>query len=262
MKPLKNNKVIYTCLVGGYDPLTQPGYVAEGFDYVCFTNDLPEGRSGIWQIRPIPFTCDDPPRLSRFVKLKPHVALPEYEYSFWMDACLSINGPAIPERLNELISAGTLIAQVRHPDLDCIYDDALLCMQLGNESYHKLKRQVDFLKREGYPAHNGLYENNVMLRQHNNPRVKAISEAWWALYITYSKRDQLSLCYVYWKHGFSPELLLPEPYCARNHPGFTLSGSHRLTLVKRVKRRARSAFNNWMLIATGKGNLKNIFGCR
>lgn len=170
MEPLKNNKVIYTCLVGGYDPLTQPGYVAEGFDYVCFTNDLPEGRSGIWQIRPIPFTCDDPTRLSRFVKLNPHVALPEYEYSFWMDACLSINGPAIPERLNELISAGTLIAQVRHPDLDCIYDDALLCMQLGNESYHKLKRQVDFLKREGYPAHNGLYENNVMLRQHNNPR--------------------------------------------------------------------------------------------
>ncbi|MCD7978378.1 MAG: DUF616 domain-containing protein, partial [Tannerellaceae bacterium] len=81
-----NKKVIYTCLVGNYDSLSQPGIVCEEFDYICFSNNIKEQKIGVWQIRPIPFFHGNKTRLSRYVKLNPHIVLPNYIYSLWIDA--------------------------------------------------------------------------------------------------------------------------------------------------------------------------------
>ena len=48
-----NKKVVYTCITGGYDNLIDPSYVTEGYDYVCFTDNL-ELKSKVWEIRPLP----------------------------------------------------------------------------------------------------------------------------------------------------------------------------------------------------------------
>ena len=85
-----NKKVIYTCLVGNYDVLRQPLAIDESYDYVCFSNDIKEDRVGVWQIRPIPFVHEDKARLSRYVKILPHRALEDYEWSLWMDANIQI----------------------------------------------------------------------------------------------------------------------------------------------------------------------------
>ena len=45
-------KVVYTCISGQYDILTDPVFINKEFDYVCFT-DQPF-YSEVWQIRPIP----------------------------------------------------------------------------------------------------------------------------------------------------------------------------------------------------------------
>ena len=85
-----NKKVIYTCLVGNYDVLRQPLAIDESYDYICFSNDIKEERVGVWQIRPIPFKHKDKARLSRYVKILPHRALEDYEWSLWMDANIQI----------------------------------------------------------------------------------------------------------------------------------------------------------------------------
>ena len=87
-----NKNVIYTCLTGNYDGLKQPKYIYDGYDYICFSNEFSESHIGIWEIRKIPFETNDKLRLSRFVKINPHLALPEYEYSLWMDSNLQIVG--------------------------------------------------------------------------------------------------------------------------------------------------------------------------
>lgn len=212
----KNNKVIYTSLTGGYDQLIQPKCIFEGFDYICFSNDFKEKKVGIWEIRPIPFESKDRTRLSRFVKLNPHIALPEYEYSLWMDSNLCIQTDELLNRINYLIKINSLMASVLHPFHNCIYEDAIQCIIGGRDSYFTIKKQVLFLHSQKFPYRNGLYENNLIFRKHNDETIKKISNEWWNLYMNYSKRDQLSLCYVFWKNNFSPDLLLPEGVSTRN----------------------------------------------
>ena len=88
-------RVIYTCITGGYDKLREPEAVDGDFDYICFTDAAVSSEEGVWQIRPIPYSCEDPTRLSRYVKLLPHKVLGEYDESLWIDANIAIRGGGI-----------------------------------------------------------------------------------------------------------------------------------------------------------------------
>lgn len=243
----KNNKVIYTSLTGKYDQLTQPKCVFEGFDYICFSNDYKEKKIGIWEIRPIPFKCKDKTRLSRFVKLNPHIALPDYEYSLWMDSNLCILTNELLRIINSLIDKKSLMASVLHPQFDCIYDDAIQCIIGGRDSYFTIKKQVLFLSSQKYPTHNGLYENNLILRKHNVETIKSISDEWWKLYTSYSKRDQLSLCYVLWKNNYIPDLLFPKGISTRNSKCICYVNHRKKNFFLRLKSFIIKIFNRLML---------------
>ena len=211
-------KVIYTSIVGGYDTLPQPLVVDEGFEYVCFSNDIEEGRAGVWQVRPIPYSNNDRTRLSRYVKLQPHVVLPGYDVSVWIDANIRVIGDEFYRIVNERIESGSLMAQVSHPQRDCVYEEISRCYQDVRIGFFDALRQRRHLKMEGFPRHLGLMENNLILRRHNDPVVRRISDSWWKEYLDYSIRDQLSLMPVLWKCGFKPDLLLCEGKNARNVP--------------------------------------------
>ena len=60
-----------------------------------------------------------------------------------------------------------------------------------------MRRQVDLIRRAGFPAKNGLFESNIMYREHHDDRVIAVMNDWWWWVENYSRRDQLSLPYVY-----------------------------------------------------------------
>ena len=83
-----NKKVVYTSLVGSYDSLANPVYIMDGWDYICFSNDVIEVKGLIWEIRKIPFKSNNNVRLSRFAKLNPDIVLSEYDVSLYMDANL------------------------------------------------------------------------------------------------------------------------------------------------------------------------------
>lgn len=213
-----NKKAIYTCLVGNYDELRQPLVVDESYDYICFSNDIKEKKVGVWQIRPIPFEHKDKARLSRYVKLLPHRVLQDYEWSLWMDANIQITGAEFYSIVDSKISEGGLIYQVNHchPPCDCTYDEIKFAY-LGNRAgLREAFRQYWHLKRDGFPKHWGLFENNCILRQHNKAQAREISEEWWKEYMSHTKRDQFNLMYVYWKNNLKPSLLLPPDNDTRN----------------------------------------------
>jgi len=215
-----NKKVIYTCLVGNYDTLNQPVVVDDTFDYLCFSNDINETKIGVWEIRNIPYETSDDIRLSRYVKLMPHEVLSEYDYSLWMDANLQITGCKFYKIVNEKMKTGDKVYQVDHcfPKCDCVYKEMEYAFSLGRSGFIETTKQFDHVRKSGFPKHWGLYENNLILRKHNDPLVIKMSNEWWQEYIHFSKRDQFSLVYVYWKNSFKPNLLFLPGENTRNVP--------------------------------------------
>ncbi len=209
--------------MGNYDKLLQPLDVDSDFDYVCFSNDIKEEKVGVWYIKRIPFENADKTRVSRYLKLLPHKVLQEYDYSLYIDANIQITSRDLYKVINQNIEEDILIAQVPNIFRDCIYKDIEIAFRKRKVDLKGAKRQYKHLKQEGFPNHYGLFENNVILRRHNDQKVIEISEAWWKEYSTYTHRDQFSLMYVYWKQNFMPSLLLGEGKNARNVDFLTLT---------------------------------------
>jgi len=89
----QNKKVVYTCLTGNYDTLPLHSYLAYDWDYVCFTDSeelLKAKQFGAWRIRPIAFSKLDNARNNRWHKTHPHVILPDYDESIYIDANIAI----------------------------------------------------------------------------------------------------------------------------------------------------------------------------
>ena len=237
-------KVIYTCLTGAYDSLLQPLAVDDEFDYICFSDSLPIEQRGVWQVRPVPFSSKDKVLLSRFPKMQPHLVLPEYDYSVYLDANLQITDGAFYECVNQQVAEGALIAQVPHPHRQCIYQELYACWHHGLISLWCDIKMRYLWHKMGMPENYGLMENNLILRQHNHPKVKEISNAWWQTFKTSSvKRDQLSLMPIYWQRQFMPVLLFGEGKNTRNVDCLTWHPHE----VKRVDRSSKSAFEMYLM---------------
>ena len=211
-----NRKVIYTCLTGGYDRLEQPAAVAPDWDYVCFTDT--DGQDGVWQLRKIPFESPDPVVRSRYPKILPHKALPEYKYSVYMDANLRIVDAAFYRIADRLITDEIPFAQVEHPDRDCVYEELKYCYlkdKIDTRTAFRLHRKWT---DEGLPRHAGLYENNLLYREHNLDEVQVLDETWWKGFSSGIPRDQLCLAPIFLRHNIHPALLLGKGLNARNVP--------------------------------------------
>ena len=204
----KNKFVIYTVQTGGYDAINQPLVTDERFDYVLFTDEVRSSQIGVWQVRAIPYEHNDKTRQSRYPKMHPNELLPEYKASLYIDANIQITAPKVYDRIVELYEQGVDWASIKHPYRDCIYDEAYVAFGLDTEQ--NIFRWCHRLRIENYPRHNGLLENGVTYRRHNE-QTRKVNDMWWTLYEEYTRRDQLTLMYVLWK---MPEtklaLILPE----------------------------------------------------
>jgi hypothetical protein len=231
--------VIYTALSGNYDTLQQPLYIKDNYNYICYSNDIPKNEIGVWQVRKIPYQTKDKQRLSRYPKMHPHILLEEYDYSVYMDANVQITDESFYKLIEDKIAVGTKLAGVQHPFRDCVYDEGYVVFTYGLEkSMLMLVRQMRFLKKEGFPRHFGMYEANIIFRNHHDSAVQKQCELWWALVNKYSRRDQLSYPYTLWKFGLQFNYLLPENTSARTFPGVHLLAHMRESNIwgKKLKR--------------------------
>ena len=212
-------KVIYSALVGGYDNIKQPKIVAEGFDYILFTDNIPDGSCiGIWKTRPIPYRNKDNTKTSRWVKTHPNELLSEYDYSLYIDSNVVVDDNRFFEIINVLIERNILLAGMDHDKRWCLYEEALEVIYQKYDKVSRICREILMIKHSGFPRHNGLNENNCILRSHHSSDVHKMNLEWWYMIEKYSKRDQLSYRYVVWKNSLKVELILPERCNSRNHP--------------------------------------------
>lgn len=188
--------VVYSVLTGGYDNIIQPLVVDDRFDYILYTDNVTSLSKGVWSVRKIPYEHWDKTRQSRYPKMHPNMLLAEYCASLYIDANIQIVDKTIYDRFIELYYRGVDWSSFKHSYRDCIYDEAYVAYGLDTEE--NILRWCHRLRKESYPRHYGLYENGLIYRIHNE-KTLSINNQWWELYDHYTRRDQLTLCYVLWK---------------------------------------------------------------
>ncbi len=213
---------IYTCIIGGYDELLQPRVLEPGFDFICFVGkgEKTQDRIGAWEIRELDFSSGNAALDSRWPKLHPHLLLPDYGCSVWMDGNIALLDGTLFHAARVKQREGVKYSGVPHPDRDCSYAEARKCRDMGYLSWAGLFRVWAFLWTHGLPRHAGLMENNLIFRRHLDPDIVALDELWWDRVQHLSRRDQLSLMWCLRRCGIPLDRLLPDGLNTRNHPGF------------------------------------------
>ncbi|CAM8483525.1 DUF616 domain-containing protein [Escherichia coli] len=231
---MNNKYVIYTGIFGGYDHLIEPQVeLHENIHLVCFTNN-PELTSKKWKVIMIGDDNISDHMLNRKVKVLPHLFLQDYEYSLYVDGNIFLKNNFL-NFFERYCKGEFLMALPRHLDRYCIYEEAKICILQKKDNVSLINKQMDFYQSQGYPKNNGLYENNILLRKHNDDLIRKIMEDWWEQLNTWSKRDQLSLCYVFWNHKFTPQILIESSRISNKYFDIELHSNYKkMPFLKRM----------------------------
>lgn len=212
--------VCYTSLVGDYDKLRKPKYTSENWDYVCFTDQTLDGQ-GVWTVNPLHTQIDaDPGRTNRWHKMHPHKLFPDYDISIYIDANIRITGPHLEKRAKDFIASKTLIALPPHPKRNCVYQEIQRNLIAETDKPEKIQQVESILRQANFPENAGLFENNIIVRQHHHRSIIQLNEEWWHFVSRYAKRDQLSFTYLLKKHDLVAERIVPKGSSIRNFKGY------------------------------------------
>jgi hypothetical protein len=195
----KINKVVYTAISGNYDELYTPKDVNDNWDYICFT-DNDDLTSDFWEIKKMEEFNLDKVRMNRVYKILPHLFLPEYDYSLYIDGNFRITGD-IEKFITRFSKTNPMMCFI-HPERNSIYEEAEAVLKLGKDSEKYVRTQINKYKYEGYPKDNKLIAGGILFRNHNDPSIINLMNAWWKEIELFSYRDQLSFNYVCWKNNF------------------------------------------------------------
>jgi len=190
--------IVYTCITGGYDNLSSPSIASPGVRYLCFA-DNPISAPPPWEVIVIDSLPLDAKDSNRYIKMHPHLFLPDHDVSLYVDGSIKILGDVI-RFIEDNLQSSESIFFYEHPKRDCIYSEAMACAYYGHEWIWNIKRQMRRYQQEGFPARQGLFEAGVILRR-NTAEIAELMRLWWIEYQTGVKRDQLSLTVVAWRRG-------------------------------------------------------------
>lgn len=179
-------KACFTALFSNYEDLKEPAIKPEGFNFYCFTDQ--DITSKIWKI--IKIVPDMPAqRMARKIKILPHVYLPDYEYTFWLDASFQINGD-INDFWNRYFKSP--LSAPAHPIRNCIYREIASCIANKRGDEQELIIQREAYEKQKVPSfQNNIITSGVLMRQKTPGCVNMCNE-WWEELSKHSARDQIA----------------------------------------------------------------------
>lgn len=237
--PSKQRVVVYTSITNGYDELTAPALRDPLVEYICFS----DGKSPAitpWRmidVRHLEMTAKD---RNRYVKMHPHLFLPDHDLSVYVDGSIKIIGD-LRSLLASIEGQKESTFLYDHPQRNCIYEEGAACAFFGHDWGWRIRRQMRGYRDRSYPLNNGLFEAGVLIRR-NVPEMRSLMGAWWIEYATGVKRDQLSLPYVSWREG------VPLGSLGRSDPRFVhdyfrfVNHRQRTSLVTYLKQRINRVY--------------------
>lgn len=226
-----NKTVIYTAIFGNNVKL-YPQPKIKNTDFICFSDKAHYVKG--WKIIKVdPPYGNDHTRNNRFYKILPHLSLPEYEFSIYIDGnIILLRSPLklIETGMDNCNMLAFNHAQTTQDPRSCIYEEHRAILDLAEkrgvikDDPAIMQAQIDFMKSKGYPADNGLIKGGVLIRRHNEADVIKTMERWWYFIENYSKRDQLSFNYAAWETGLKFKYLPGD--LRRGNPWFYMVSKH------------------------------------
>lgn len=238
----KNKTVIYTCITGGYDDLRLPQNIEADVDYICFT-DNPAIVHAPWQYRPVAdLNIKGNKNINRFVKMHPHIVLPEYEQSIYVDGYIQVID--CPSKYIDEVLSGNNIALYNHPFRKNLYEEVDICIKYGHVFLYTIRKQVKAYRDAGFPDTFPLFECGVLFRKHHSADIIQLMNDWWQIYTTGVKRDQLSFSYVAWKNKTSiHQLGESDPRFGHKHFFLHLEHNKEFQLKQAIVKRINKILN-------------------
>jgi O-antigen biosynthesis protein len=198
-------RCVYTALFGGYErPSLQPTFADDDIDKILFTDD-PELRSDDWDVRVVPRAlAADPGRSSRWAKVLPHRALPEYGESLYIDNSVLLTQPPSAV-IDRLLVDGVSFALLAHSYRGAVADemDAVAAVKFDDPA--RIREQAEHyavIAPEALAAQT--LWGGMLARRHHDPLLIEAMETWWEQILRYSRRDQLSLPFALQSAGLVP----------------------------------------------------------
>ena len=193
---------VYCCIVGKYDTVIDPIYKEDDIDYFLFTDqDVPEKTA--WKKIDLRYFDDynilSSTQLNRKIKIIQTNELLKYDFTIYVDGNIEIVSGVSPIIAN-MGQKGLGVHY--HRRRDCIYDEVIAVKHLKGIPGKDMDEQIKDYRNNGFPAHFGMYENSILIRDNRDKSTIGLMEAWWKEYLNYPTRDQLSLPYVIWKTGY------------------------------------------------------------
>jgi hypothetical protein len=164
--------------------------------------------------------------------MHPHELFSDYEISIYIDGNIKLISS--PREIAFRAMSVASLSLYQHFSRSCVYSEAEVCAALGHEWFWRVNRQMRRYRRENYPADNGLYEANVIIRRHNDLQIINLMKLWWYEYLHGIKRDQISLPFLLWKTSTVVYSLGPSDH--RNEKKiFSLGPIHQRKLSTRLR---------------------------
>jgi hypothetical protein len=208
---------VFTTLVGQYEQLNEQSVAAGStIPFICLTDD-PDLKSDSWQIRQVsPLFSMDPIRSQRDLKIRPHVHLPDFDASIYIDNSVLLTEP--PERLLERYDLASGFCLPRHGSQNSVLHEFSVVARLGLDDQSRILEQLSHYATDFPDVLEELpYWTGILLRDHRDPAVRAMLEIWAAHVHRYSRRDQLSVNVAFRQAGVTPQVMVIDNYASWFH---------------------------------------------
>jgi len=193
---------IYSCVTGQYHAGLQPHPIIPDVEWICFSDTLTNHPD--WEIRHIDVPVGvSPRRAAKGPKMLPHVFVPEFRRSIWIDGTVRVDSPAFAAEAMAW-THGSGIAMFRHPQRHDIFSEAVVSLTMAKYQDEPIVDQANWYRDRGIPHDSGLWAAGIIARDDESDLVRALGEAWLAEIDRWSVQDQLALPWVLWKMGVEP----------------------------------------------------------
>lgn len=190
--------IVYSVIVNGYDDVKTPKEYDPNVKYILFTDDE-NIKSDVWEVKPVDFlkNIKDLRKKARYVKVNPHLILPDHDVSIWVDSCFEPRFTDTKKMLEDIGMDKNNMMAYKHPERNCIFDEANSVIHWKLDTPETVSRQMKRYYDMGFQKNYGLYETGFLIRKNNN-KVKNFNDTWWTEIKNNSGRDQLSHMFASW----------------------------------------------------------------
>ena len=197
--------IIYTSVYGDYDNVQEPLYRDPNCIYYILT-DQDVAENSVWEkydFSEFPKNVNTPFLKNRYVKMFPHIIFKNYRYSIYLDGNLQITSKISMYMKDFKSDIG--IGLHRHPSNKNLFEEAKYNKYLDKISNAEYKYIIKEYHKVNMPKNFGMFECNVILRDHMNKKCSEIMAEWWNNVLHGVKRDQLYFTYVLYLLGYTFE---------------------------------------------------------